>query len=85
MPHAATNRLKDLLKKLRDAALTGSQDMPSIDELAAAAADVPFAEGAAAIDDVFEPIDNLIMLGAESAQQVNARRYLRDSLYPGAR
>jgi len=75
------NRLKDLLRRLRDAALTGSQDRPSIDELIAAASEVSLDEGSAAIDEIFEPIDKLIMLTADAAQEVNARKYLRETLF----
>jgi hypothetical protein len=78
---ADKTQLKDLLKKLRDAALVGSQEMPSIEELASAAAALSIDEGIAAIEEVFEPIDKLIMLTTGAAQEVNARQYLRERLF----
>ena len=74
-----TNRLKALLSKLRDAALSGAQDRPSTEELISAASELPIDEGIAAIEEVFLPTDNLILLDA--GQQVNARQYLREMLF----
>lgn len=74
-------RLRDLLKKLLDAALVGSQERPSNEELVAAAAEVSVVEGIAAIEAVFEPIDNLIIIEGEAAKEVNARRYLQELLF----